>query len=83
MKKAMQSYQGQSQTHSELLKTIIFPKNNIGSIKNKLPVPRYTDVMSEKLPPNKDEKTTISATKNQSQATKDSSGQVSTSIQGK
>jgi NIMA (never in mitosis gene a)-related kinase len=35
--------QQQSQTHSELLKTIIFPKNNWLSLRNKLPEPRYTE----------------------------------------
>jgi len=40
-------FQNYSQTHSELLKTIIFPKNNWSSLKSKLPEPRYTEVIGD------------------------------------
>lgn len=42
-------YQNSSQTHSELLKTIIFPKN-LTNMHQKLPAPRYNDAKSEQGP---------------------------------
>lgn len=45
LKKQSMAYINQSQTHSELLKTIIFPKN-INQFNQRLPGPRY-DAMSE------------------------------------
>lgn len=52
MKRAQFFHQNQSQTHSELLKTIIFPKNNLNNIKSRLPEPQYTpEVLSEQPAP--------------------------------
>lgn len=47
LSKQKQAYQSQSQTHSELLKTIIFPKS-LNQMKSKLPPSRYQEeIMSE------------------------------------
>lgn len=74
LKKAILNFQSQSQTHSELLKTIIFPKN-LSQMKGRLPEPQYnTEIMSEQ--PALSEKPLAMKQNAQlsSQQTKDSSG---------
>jgi hypothetical protein len=42
-------YKNQSLTHSELLKTIIFPKS-LNNMKSRLPEPRYVDETLSEAP---------------------------------
>jgi hypothetical protein len=46
MNKAVQIHLNQSQTHQELLKTIIFPKN-LSNMHQRVPAPRYYEAQSD------------------------------------
>ena len=83
LKNQMIVFKNQSQTHSELLKTIIFPKD-FSKFTKGLPDPRYEDNRSEQAP--QTDKQLMSQGKPYeyknyaSQATKDSSGGGNSSV---